>query len=179
MSTDLKKGKSKISTGKINEINSLSKSKDGKSKKKENPTIKGEDEDSKVDEKDEEQNYRFKTDARGRYKNNMRRVDKVKIMIRKEIANEPKQKVDEDKNKKKDIKKEESISSWSVESVEVIKENGVFKKEDKDLQDKIKKSMLKQKEKKKKNGEDDDDEENKEDDKNKDKKKDGEKDEDK
>ena len=51
----------------------------------------------------------------------MRRVDRVKIMIRKEIEKEPKQKVDEDKNKKKDIKKEESISSWSVESVEVIK----------------------------------------------------------
>ena len=181
MSTDYKKGKSKNFSGKINEINSLSKSKEGKSKKRENPTIKGEEEDSKVDEKDKEQNYRYKTDTRGRYNNNMRRVDKVKIMVRKEMANEPKKKTDEDKNKKKEIKKADSISSWSVESVEVIKENGVFKKEDKDLQDKIEKSMLNQKEKKKKNGEDDDDndEENKEDTKNKDKKKDGEKDKDK
>ena len=75
----------------------------------------------------------------------MKRVDKVKIMIRKEVEKEPKQKMDEDKNKKKEINKEESVSSWSVESVEVIKENGVFKKEDKDLQDRIKKSMMKQK----------------------------------
>ena len=89
----------------------------------------------------------------------MRRVDRVKIMIRKEIEKEPKQKVDEDKNKKKDIKKEESISSWSVESVEVIKENGIYKKDDKDLQDKIEKSMLNQKGKKKKGGKDDNEEE--------------------
>ena len=33
---------------------------------------------------------------------------------------------------------EESVSSWSVEFVEVIKENGVYKKDDKDLKDKIK-----------------------------------------
>ena len=46
------------------------------------------------------------------------------------------------KTKKKDIIKEESVSSWSVESVEVIKENGVYKKDDKDLKDKIKKSMM-------------------------------------
>ena len=169
MSTDFKKGKSKPSGSKINEINTLSKSKDGKSKKRDNPTINAEDEDSKVDEKDAEQNYRFKTDTRGRYRNNIKRVDKVKIMIRKEVEKEPKQKMDEDKNKKKEINKEESVSSWSVESVEVIKENGVFKKEDKDLQDRIKKSMMKQKEKKKQNGEEDDGNDNEEDDKNKNK----------
>ena len=88
--------------------------------------------------------------------------------------------MNEDKSKKKDIKKEESVSSWSVESVEVIKENGVYKKEDKDLQDKIKKSLLKQKEKKKNKGEnDDEDDENKDGDKNKDKDKDKNRDKDK
>ena len=84
---------------------------------------------------------------------------KIKIMIRKEIINEPKQKIDEDKNKKKEVKKEESVSSWSVESVEIIKENGIFKKDDKELQEQIQKSMLNQK--KKKNEKSDDDNNNK------------------
>jgi len=122
MSTELKKRKTPKLNENIKELNSKSKSKEGKTKKKPIPIITGEDEDSKEDAKEEEYNYRYKTDTRsGKYKSNMRRVDKVKIMIRKEMVNEPVQKVDEDKNKKKDIIKEESISSWSVESVEVIK----------------------------------------------------------
>ena len=76
---------------------------------------------------------------------------KIKIMIRKEIINEPKQKIDEDKNKKKEVKKEESVSSWSVESVEIIKENGIFKKMIKNYKNKSKKVCLIKKRKKMKN----------------------------
>ena len=139
MSKDLKKGKSKKGNENINDSNSIEKLNENKPKKKPIAIISGEDEDLKEDQKDEERNNRYKTDGRGdKYRPNMRRVDKVKIMVRKETAKGPKPKTDEDKSKKKEIKKEESVSSWSVESVEVIKENGVYKKEDKDLQDKIK-----------------------------------------
>ena len=136
MSKDLKKGKSKKGNENINDSNSIEKLNENKPKKKPIAIISGEDEDLKEDQKDEERNNRYKTDGRGdKYRPNMRRVDKVKIMVRKETAKGPKPKTDEDKSKKKEIKKEESVSSWSVESVEVIKENGVYKKEDKDLQD--------------------------------------------
>ena len=133
MINEIKKGKTKKETENLNESNSLIKSKEGKSKKKSKLLITGEEEDSKEDSKDEERNYRYKTDERrNRYRGNIRRVDRVKKMFRKEIGKEPKQKTDEDKSKKKEIKKEESISSWSVESVEVIKENGVYKKDKKE-----------------------------------------------
>ena len=168
MSKDLKKGRGKKGNENMNSIEKLN---ENKTKKKPIAIIDGEEEDLKEDKNEEEKNNINKTDNKwDKYRPNMRRVDKVKIMVRKGTGKEPKQKVDEDKSKKKDIKKEESVSSWSVESVEVIKENGVYKKEDKDLQDKIKKSLLKQKEKKKNKGEnDDEDDENKDGDKNKDK----------
>ena len=143
MSKDLKKGKERKGNENMNSIEKLN---ENKTKKKPIAIIDGEEEDLKEDKNEEEKNNINKTDNKwDKYRPNMRRVDKVKIMVRKGTGKEPKQKVNEDKSKKKDIKKEESVSSWSVESVEVIKENGIYKKDDKDLQDKIEKSMLNQK----------------------------------
>ena len=99
MSKDLKKGKSKKGNENFNDSNSIEKLNENKPKKKPIAIISGEDEDLKEDQKDDERNNRYKTDGRGdKYRPNMRRVDKVKIMVRKETAKGPKPKTDEDKN---------------------------------------------------------------------------------
>ena len=164
MSKDLKKGRGKKGSENMNSIEKLN---ENKTKKKPIAIIDGEEEDLKEDKNEEEKNNINKTDNKwDKYRPNMRRVDKVKIMVRKGTGKEPKQKVNEDKSKKKDIIKEESVSSWSVESVEIIKENGIFKKDDKELQEQIQKSMLNQKKKKNEKLDDDDNNKDKTKDKN-------------
>ena len=98
MSEVLKKYKKSKEKDKNNESNIRSKSKEGKTKKKKIQISSEDEEDSKEEEKDSENNYRYKTDGRrDKNKTNLRRVDRVKIMVRKEMEKEPKQKIDEDK----------------------------------------------------------------------------------
>ena len=58
------------------------------------------------------------------------RTEVIKIRKRKEIVNDQRGVKDTDKTKKKEMKREESLSNFSVEYSEVIKENGVLKKDD-------------------------------------------------
>ena len=88
----------------------------------------------------------------GKKKMKKYRTEVIRVRKRKEIVNDTRGVKDLDKSKKKEMKREESLSNFSVEFSEVIQENGVLKKDDEDIKEKIEKSMLKQKMKNKKEG---------------------------
>ena len=79
----------------------------------------------------------------------------IRVRKRKELIEDKRGVKDLDKSRKKEMKREDSLSNFSVEYSEVIQENGVLKKNDEEINEKIKNSLEKQKLKKQKNGEED------------------------
>ena len=86
-----------------------------------------------------------------------RKGGKIKIFVRKSLNCENGEKNNDEKSKKKELKTEENLSNYSVEFSEVIKENGIFKKNDDDINKLIQESILNEEERKKREGEDEKD----------------------
>ena len=139
------------------ELNKLNKSNKEKNNKKKNyiPLTKEdliEQNGNNNDKKEEETKLKTETkqekniDGKNMKKN---RTEVIRIRRRKEIINDTRGVKDEDKSRKKEIKREDSLSQFSVEFSEDIQKNGVFKKDDEELKKKIEKSIQEQKNKKK------------------------------
>ena len=99
-----------------------------------------------------------------------RKGGKIKIFVRKSLNCENGEKNNDEKSKKKELKTEENLSNYSVEFSEVIKENGIFKKNDDDIHKLIQESILNEEERKKREGEDEKDKKENEKDKKNEKK---------
>ena len=133
------KSESKDDKENNNESNNNSKKDDKTFKKKIIPlTDKDKNESNSKEEKNKEDNENLKESKREKKGSSRKYKTEVRVRKRLEIVNDQRGIKDLDKSKKKDIKKEDSLSNFSVEYSEVIKENGELKKDDEEIKKKKK-----------------------------------------